>query len=159
MLAFNISALITFYVHINNFKKDNSEFRINQRPNPRCFIKEELNLTDEQLTEFDDLRKAQIRNSRKSRANILKKHNVLYTEITKENTESAKIDSLLKDISRLHIQLYRNNIKHYNELKMICNDKQIDKLNKFYREVMFQQKKKHSRNNYKHKKNNRVHRK
>jgi len=156
LLVFNISGLITFYVHVNNFKKDNTEFRFHERPNPRCFIQEELNLSDEQLSNFDELRKTQIRNSKYSRNIIFEENKVLYDEITNENPDLNVIDSLLEDMGKLHIQLYQNNINHYNELKMLCDDKQIEKLNEFYKEIMFQQKKGHTRHNYKQ---NRINRK
>lgn len=159
LLVFNISAIIAFFSHIREADKSETEFRNQQQPNPRCFIQEELDLSDEQLSKFDDMRNSHIRSSRKFRGIVHKKHNVLYDEITKENPDSSVVNATLNEIGKLHIQLYQNNINHYKELKTICREEQIEKLNEFYKNMMFQNKRHHHRPNNIHKRLNKKYRK
>ncbi|MCF8297231.1 MAG: hypothetical protein K9J13_06785 [Saprospiraceae bacterium] len=119
------------------------EYRNENRTNPRCFIQEELNLTDEQLSQFDKMRKTHMEKSKKTRDIIIEKHNILYDEITKENPDSLIVNSMLEDIGKLHVELYTNNIKHYKDLRKICQGEQIENLNEFYKDIMFHNKNHH----------------
>ncbi|MBC8146402.1 MAG: hypothetical protein H8E98_00280 [Bacteroidetes bacterium] len=145
LLVFNISAILTFYAHHQKMGRYRSDDTNENRPNPRCFIKEELNLTGDQLSQFDIMKKAHHKDSKKTRDIIFEKHNILYDEITKENPDSLIVKTMLEDIGKLHIELYSNNIKHYGDLKMICRGEQIEKLNEFYKDIMFKNRKHHQK--------------
>ncbi len=92
------------------------------------FFKEELNLSNKQHREFQDIRHQYHQNS----DIILKKmeinRNDLLTELGKEKSDTIILNRLSNDLGYLHTELKNLTIQYYLDMKEVCNEKQKIKL-------------------------------
>jgi len=143
LLVINISALITIFYNSNIKSKElvreknlKAEMQIKGM---HRFISEELNLSEEQFTLFQNV----------NRENMIKTHNIasklnnkrreMVNEIAKQNPSEQNLNTIAKEIGELHYELKKATINHFLELKDLCNDDQQESLNKLFYKMIYNQ--------------------
>ena len=130
LLVANLSALVTLIIIFKNnqtnrypiTKKFNSEFK------GRSFI-ENMGLDDEQLHFFQEAKQKHIEEKRHISDEIIKNRLELIEEMSGDNPDLKKLDSLADVIGTLQSDIKKLSYRHFMELKSKCKPEQRDKLN------------------------------
>lgn len=139
LIVINVAALATIYYNskirtkklaeMNNLKEE-----IQIRGMHR-FIRDELKLSDEQFKQFKEVTITNMRRSHKIALKLNEKRFDMMNEIAKENPNPNTLDKIARDIGSLHYELKKTTIKHFLELKEICNDDQLESLQKIFMQM------------------------
>ncbi len=133
LLIINLSALITLLVmngkttprkeHVSTFSSD-------------IFLRNKLHLSDEQfqsISEYD----AKIFRVYQSLLDMqCEMYFEVFDELLLEEPSRAKLDSLVQVIGRLHSGLQRQTIKHFLNVKSVCNPEQKELLDQLLIDMM-----------------------
>ncbi len=128
------------------YSKKNAQER-NER-----FLKKELNLTDDQLAQFNTLRSKHFNavHTKKIEAHLIKE--VLFEEVFKDSTNILLKDSLINAIAQKEAELELLNFKHFEALSSVCTPDQQDRLKHVILEVFLNIGDKNHRHGYKREK-------
>jgi len=140
LLVINISALATI-IYTNNIKqkrfddirktKEQVEFAGMHR-----FLKEELKLDEEQFQIFKETGRRNFKQNREIALKLDEKRLEFIDELTREIPDESTLDEIAQEIGDLHYQLKKNTIKHYFELKEICNPEQQKVMEKLFMQMI-----------------------
>lgn len=132
LLVINVSAITTIIYHVYFFKSTPpSEFISGERPHK--FMKKELNLSPEQEKEFSQL-KTEFRNNSKEILELLKENRiVIMEELSKTDPDTAKLNQIADEIGFLHTSLKKKSIKHFIDMKNMCDSGQFVRLGRMYK--------------------------
>ena len=143
LIVINVSALATIYYNskirtkklaeMNNLKEE-----IQIRGMHR-FIRDELKLSDEQFIQFKEVTITNMRKSHEIALELNKKRLDMINEIAKENPNPNTLDKIARDVGSLHYELKKTTISHFLELKEICNDDQLETLQKIFMQMIQKQ--------------------
>lgn len=143
LIVINLSALLTIYYRgkilpqkqpeINNIKQE-VQIRGMHR-----FIREELNLSDDQFKEFQEVSKSNMMKSQEISTKLNNKRLEMMNEIAKINPNPEVLDAIASDIGKLHYELKKATISHFLELKEICTEDQQENLQKMFMQMIHEQ--------------------
>lgn len=107
-----------------------------RREKSEFFLKQKLNLTDEQLQKFRELREIHFEETREIIDSIQFLKSELSEEIFKETHNQAEIKKRIEQIGQLEMQIEKEKFKHFLELKSVCNLEQQKEFQKIFKEIM-----------------------
>lgn len=143
LFAINISALATIifnnYQVKKRFEQNELVRKDAQTRGMNYFLKDELNLSNEQFESFKAINDKYFK---KSQDIAFKLHNnriLLLEEVAKLNPNMDILDQSAKEIGELHYELKLNTIQHFMELKELCNDEQQKYLQGFFMKIIEEQ--------------------
>jgi len=100
-----------------------------------CLIKDELGLTPEQSKRFDDLKKEYSDSSLAILALLEGKRNEMLKELSAEQSDTARLRAIAREIGYLHAELKQHTIDHFLQVKGMCNPEQRQKLSCLYNDM------------------------
>lgn len=132
LIVVNLSALATYFL----FPKRPAEVTCSSSAmEPGCALHAELNLTDDQIRLVDKINSEYKEVSKPISEEIKSKRAAILDELASDIPDTLNINQLSLEISKLQSQLHRENIRHYLELKKVCNTDQAMRLSNLYREL------------------------
>lgn len=149
LVVINISALLTIIYHhkvqeppLPPMENPMENYSVKDEIASRGmyhFIKDELQLSDEQFEQFRDINRTNMIKSREIASELNRIRREMMNEIAKENPNLEKLDSFAQDIGALHYNLKKLTINHFLELKEICTYEQQESLQKFFMKLLSDQ--------------------
>ncbi len=142
LLATNLSMAITFLYHKQQDKKaaqqtEESTIEVPAEQRTR-FFREQLNLNQEQVTQFRELNRNYNRTAREITFQLEKLRSEMVEELGKTEPAKEKLDEITKTIGELHTQLKNVTIDYYLGMKTVCDDSQKEKLNEIFQSMLKQ---------------------
>jgi Spy/CpxP family protein refolding chaperone len=132
LVVVNLSALATYFL----FPKKPAIVACSDGPmQPGCALHMELNLTDEQIGQVDNINSAYQEVSRPVSEKIKELRAAILDELASDTPDTSAIQGISREISVLQSQLHNENIKHYLELKKVCTPEQARLLSNLYRDL------------------------
>jgi periplasmic protein CpxP/Spy len=132
LVVVNLSALATYFI----FPKRPAVVECSaENIKPGCALHMELNLTDEQIRQVDDINAAYQQVSRPVSEKIKSLRADILDELASDVPDTVVIKQASLEISGLQNQLHNENIKHYLELKKVCTPEQAKLLSNLYRDL------------------------
>ncbi len=141
LLCFNLATVGTIYYKMKTrpgFYKE--RFQMNNRfgHNPD-FIREKLNLTDSQMSEYQIYHELFWKKGKVLMDSMQNVRMSMFNYMTQDKPDTVKIANLNNTLGALHIELKKNTIDFYFKLKKICTPVQQDTLkNIFTRMLQFE---------------------
>jgi Spy/CpxP family protein refolding chaperone len=132
LMVINVSALVTFFVA--NRKVNNNELP-SPANKPGGALQAELSLAPDQSSKVNEINSAYKASSEPIILSIKEKKVELLEELSKVNTDTNRINTILNDLGIRQHQLQHANIKQFLELKMVCTPEQTKKLSQIYSEL------------------------
>ncbi|MEE4198369.1 MAG: periplasmic heavy metal sensor [Bacteroidales bacterium] len=137
LVVVNIAALSTILYRNRNLPQpvDQDYIQFRQRVEEQGmyrFFRDELQLTPEQFNRFREMNEKNRTASRRIARELHIQRVAMVEEISKENPDPGKLDSIAHEIGKLHYELKRNTFEHFLALKAICNEEQQEKLQHMY---------------------------
>lgn len=126
LFLINISALTTILIRRNQMVRVPERERQIHEPDRRMArgIRNEFNFSDHQFAKFGEINKDSFRKNYHLIKGIDSIRFIILEELSLENPDQEKLDSLVFEAGQLHMQLKRNTINHFLQLKEICTPKQ-----------------------------------
>lgn len=90
-------------------------------------LKKELNLTDNQVAQFDEIRKQNFEKQAALKEIIRVDKDEMNQEMFNKNSDETKIIQLAKKVSQNEYQIELLHFEQAKKLKAVCNEKQLDK--------------------------------
>lgn len=100
------------------------------------FIERELNLSEEQIKAFRELRRDHFRETRNINRDIRKYRSSLFALLENEQKDMSKADSLSNVLGEAQQALEKAIYEHFAELRGICNEQQKEKFDRITQKVM-----------------------
>ncbi|MBF0217562.1 MAG: periplasmic heavy metal sensor [Candidatus Omnitrophica bacterium] len=116
-----------------NEKGDKEGFR-EQHEKMTDEMTKDLGLSDEQVRKIKDLRKANMEKNKDIRAKMTAKKEDMAAELNKTESDQAKIDEIVGDITELYRQKTRERVEDVQEMKKVLTPEQFGLLNKRMKE-------------------------
>jgi hypothetical protein len=139
LLILNLSVIATVLYTTNKQAKQITLPAVTSRhptPGQGIFLRTELDMTDEQFLQFNQARTTyQARARELNRQLTLFKKNY-YDELMKSNPDQDIIRSSCDSIGARHVQLMQETGSYYLEIRKLCNNDQITRLNQFFSGVI-----------------------
>lgn len=135
LLVINISAFATLLLMNNNSTSIISESPEHYQSDE--FLKEALNLTDEQYKEVSAMDYKIFRIYQNILDMQCESNFKLMEELSSEYPNKHVMDSIAKQIGGLYTGLKRQTIKHFMNIRSICTDEQSLLLDKLIKDMMF----------------------
>jgi hypothetical protein len=107
----------------------------NQRSGQGIYLRNELNMNDEQYNKFIVSRLKYQKRAMEINRQLSETTKEYWNEVMKNKPDKAIIQANCDSIGAIHMHMIRERTKYYDEIKKICNDKQVDKLNAFFMQV------------------------
>lgn len=143
LIVINISALATIYYNSKIRTKKLAEINYQKKQvhvrGMYKFLRDELNLTDEQCMQFRNINKINMSKFHKIAIELNEKRFDMMNEIAEKNPNTKILDDIAGDIGSLHYELKKITINHFLELKEICNDEQQEGLQKIFMQMIHNQ--------------------
>ncbi len=134
LLVINITAFVT--VLIMNDKSDTTKTISNNYFKSDSFLKDKLQLSDEQFIEIQNLDKKVFKSYQILLDAQCEDNFCLLNELSKDMPDQHKMDSIAKKIGKYHTNLKRVTIKHFMDLRRVCTDDQSDLLDQLIQDMM-----------------------
>lgn len=141
------SSIITMFIQKQPFPLREEE----KKSRVSGFLKKELNLTENQYSEFDQLQREYFHEIQFIRNSIRKNKTELYRALYRTSTNNETIDRLSEEIGNKHAEMETTTLNFFLDLKKICTGKQRKKLDKLFIQIL---RKIEPRHDPSHKKNN-----
>jgi len=112
-------------------------FKRNGQPRnegPRNIIIEKLHFDEAQVMKYDTLIQWHRKEIRKIESEILNIKNQLYSHLSTSSLVSVK-DSLVQEIALRQINIEQIHLKHFEDIKILCRDKQLDDYQRLTKEL------------------------
>lgn len=135
LLVINISAFATLLLMNNNTSTSNV-LESSEHYKSDAFLKEALNLTDEQYDKVSCMDYKIFRIYQNILDMQCESNFKLMAELSSENPNQQKMDSIAKQIGGLYTGLKRQTIKHFMNIRSICTDEQSLLLDKLIKDMM-----------------------
>jgi hypothetical protein len=136
LILMNLAALGTFtfkkyFDHHHREKQWNNDQMQHKDPHDRIkqYVKNELQLSDEQFKKFCDLKDLNKKNTDEIWLHINKLMEATQLEITNEKPDSLKLNSLVDSIGEYHKKMQMEMNRHFFAVKKILKPDQISKFN------------------------------
>jgi len=144
LLVINITALITMFYRNRvqpppSQSSNNELFQDVRERGMYRFLKDELQLTNEQFSEFKESNQKNMINSHQIASKLNNSRREMMIELAKENPNRKKLDGIATEIGTLHYELKKTTIDHFLELKQICNKDQQQELQKLFMKLLHDQ--------------------
>ncbi|MDD5570888.1 MAG: hypothetical protein PHD97_06990 [Bacteroidales bacterium] len=140
LLITNLATLFTIGYH-------RWMYRHNYDNNPRAritkFIQEELNFSQKQMNEYQLSKKEFRNNEKKLYGDVCVTRLKIYKELSQQNPDTIKLDSLSKQFGSVFTEINKSNVKSYLKTIAICDEQQKVKLKGIFKEVYTNEEKKH----------------
>lgn len=133
LLLINISAFTT--ILLMNGKTSSVEQKSDKYKSD-MFLKEELNLSDEQFSQLSKLDGNVFRNYQLLIDKQCELNFDLLEELSSENPSKETLDSIAERIGRYQTLLKKQTIKHFINIRSICSDEQKILLDDLLKEMM-----------------------
>jgi len=133
-LIINIVAISTILYKKNSFIK-NTEKGLPPRHSPFEFIKNELNLSEDQSKQFKKIKEESKMEAKGIFDSLRVKRNALMSVLSHESPNQQSINSLSNEIVTLQSKLLQHSIKQYLKLKVILTHEQQLKFNEVYKDI------------------------
>lgn len=139
LLATNLSMVISSFYHKHNsnvavqIKETTPEMPSQQRTR---FFKEQLNLRTDQMDTFRTLNRNFNPTAREITLQLESLRIEMVTELGKEISNGETLDSISKNIGKLHSELKDKTIEYYLQMKEVCTVEQQEKLNAIFMTVL-----------------------
>lgn len=111
-----------------------------ERPNPNDFLKKELNLTDDQVVKFKELRKTHFQKSREEWKAVRLLKNEMLEAISAESPDTSKANMIADQIGIKEANKEKLLVQHYLELQAECTPEQRQKLERVFKKAMSRRK-------------------
>lgn len=98
-------------------------------------LKKELNLTNKQVAQFDEIRKQNFEEQAALKEIIREDKDAMNQEMFNKNSDELKVKSLIKQISDNEYQIELLHFEQAKKLKAVCNDEQLDKFEDLVLEI------------------------
>jgi periplasmic protein CpxP/Spy len=102
---------------------------------PGCVLHAELKLTEEQAVKVDVINDRYLGESGPVSEKIKNIRASVLDELSADVPDTLKLNEYSLELAQLQNQLHHQNIKHYLELKKVCNPDQAMRLSNLYREL------------------------
>lgn len=137
LLVINISAFVTLLL-LNEGSVSGGINTTESEPvfNSDDFLKEELGLTEEQYDQIVKL-DAQVFRTYQMLLDLQCESNfILLDELSADAPSKHKLDSIASRVGSLHTSMKRQTIRHFQNVKSICNEEQKVLLNNLLKDMM-----------------------
>jgi Spy/CpxP family protein refolding chaperone len=139
LMVLNISAIGTILFHKYRQYKIVTRPPAGMRyhaPGPGIYLKEELNLTNEQYARFNEARMNYQKTASDINLQLNKKKGEYLTELMTNSPDRLVLQASCDSIGSMHARLMSQTGKYYDEIRKLCNDEQVNKLNTFFMKAM-----------------------
>ena len=134
LAAINIAILITLGFH---HIKDNQPMVGPIEPDKQGqMLARELNLSPEQEKQFQELRQSYFLQTQQNRIALREKYGAIMGELNSTSSNKALLDSMVKEIGKLHMEQQYATIDHFLTLQSLCSDEQYHKLQQHFMRMM-----------------------
>ena len=136
LVVLNI-ALISFFV-FKEMKPRHEPFLFPKNEDYKgvsVILKKELNLTDKQVAQFDEIRKQNVEKQAFIKEIIREDKDAMNQEMFNKNSNEQKVKSLAKKISFNEYQIELLHFEQAKKLKAVCNNEQLDKFEDLVLEI------------------------
>lgn len=134
LIVVNIAALTAIFFFHRPFDERQDKDRRHHRM-AEDFLKTELNLTEEQSKQMDQL-KATHKDTLSFWANKMReRRDFLTMEMMKTTPVDSVLNAACDEIGVIYANIRKLNIVHYREMKAICNDEQKMKLDTVFKGI------------------------
>ena len=106
------------------------------RPNPNEFLKKELNLSDDQVVKFKELRKAHFKKSKEEWKAIRTLKNEMLDAVSAESPDTLKANMIADQIGIKEANKEKLLVQHYLKLQAECTPEQRQKLERVFKKAM-----------------------
>lgn len=134
LAAINIAILATIGFHHLPSKEDLAD--PSERPNHSRMMASELKLTPEQEIQFEELRNEYAEQNQFLRRELHERYRLIMTELSAAEPNNEFLDSVAKDIGKLHTEQQQATIQHFLKLREICSSEQYDQLQHLFKRMM-----------------------
>ena len=138
LAVLNIAVITTIVYHIFS---DEKIVRVvvdpPKRKNMGHFVRNELNLSNEQQLEFKKFREEYFHETEKIRKKLKDKRIEMLDELAMNKSNEEKLNNIAEEIGDLHTELKKETIIHFLKMKNVCNADQRKKLNLLFRDMMY----------------------
>ncbi len=111
-------------------------------PHKQHFLEQELRLSDTQKQQFYEFRQAHFKRMSAADETIHQHKKVIFQELTSENPQNSKADSVTQLIGQLEAKRQQYIFEHFYELKSACSPEQQQKFGRIFKNVIEQPHKK-----------------
>lgn len=132
LVVVNLAALVTYFLFPG---KQTTVTCGDESNSPGCMLHSELNLTGEQIRLVDAINEEYRASSAPFSEQIKQLRAEILNILESDKPDTIAIDQLSIEISGLQNRLQRENIRHYLELKKVCDPEQALLLSNLYREL------------------------
>ena len=135
LISLNIAALAAiFFWHTGQVKVvRHTEIRHHKMAGD--FLKDELNLTDEQNLQMDKLKVSHRDTLGFWAASMREKRNFLTMEMMKSEPNDSLLNATCDEIGVIYATIRKLNIVHYRDMKSMCNDEQRKRLDTVFKGI------------------------
>lgn len=106
------------------------------RPNPNDFLKKELNLSDDQIVKFKELRKAHFKKSKEELRAIRTLKNEMLDAVSAESPDTIMANVIADQIGIKEANREKLLVQHYLKLQAECTPEQRQKLERVFKKAM-----------------------
>jgi Spy/CpxP family protein refolding chaperone len=100
------------------------------------FLKDKLDLNEEQIKQFKEINSMHDERRITMMEEMRNERHLIDSQLTGDNTDTAKLNSMINEMTKMQALMIKGHIKSYLELKKICNPEQQKKLAVLFREMM-----------------------
>lgn len=136
LTAINLAILGTFGFYHTRKQEYEPQQNVNSQRNPRKMIAREIDLTQEQEGKFETLHKDFVEETRENKAALLDQYNMIMRELDEKNPDRNRLDSLAREIGRLHFEQQQTTIEHFLSLREVCSPEQFKSMQRMFRRNM-----------------------
>jgi hypothetical protein len=134
LIIINTAALTTLFIWHRPFEiRIEREFHHGKRS--KEFLKQELNLSDEQSKKMDELKVAHRDTLGFWAEKMREKRNFLTMEMMKTTPNDSLLNATCDEIGVIYATIRKLNIVHYKQVKALCNDEQKRKLDTLFKGI------------------------
>ncbi len=134
VLGLLVINLITLIFIFNNKREHHHDPRGNQshqNEGPKQLIIDFLHFDSSQQKQYEGIIKIHQVKSREIKKTLNELHELLYDELKNNSINKNKADSIIQKIADCHINFEHLNFEHFQKIKSICKDGQIENFNDF----------------------------
>ena len=132
LVLVNVTAMVTFFLTSSRVSNSDSTAAGTK---PGEALRSELSLSPEQDTKVNEINTAHKASSEPLILSIKEKKAELIEELSRENSDTLRINAILSELDSRQNKLQRANIKQFLELKKVCTPEQTKRLSQIYSEL------------------------
>lgn len=136
LLVVNILTITIIWILVMRDKQPPPFGFAGKPPGGGELLQKELNLSDEQKKQFEDARKENFAQSDVLFKELNEVRTKYFGELQNEKTDTALVNSLLKRISAIQIELEKLRFEHFRYLLSICTAEQKEKFKPILKEIL-----------------------